>query len=79
VIAMCPVCGRCLALADRNGRHVASEAHYPRWDASGTVICSPPTRAERGDLTVDVGTEPRSPGRAPLRLVRASVRKLAPS
>ena len=75
MIAMCPVCGRCLALADRNGRHVASEAHYPRRDASGMMICSPLTRAKRGELTVDVD-ERRSPGRAPRRLVTPSVRKV---
>jgi hypothetical protein len=77
VIATCPVCGRCLALGDRNGRHVASEAHYPRRDASGAMTCSPPGRAERRHLTVDMGGEPRSPGRAPLQLVRPSVRKVA--
>jgi len=55
VIATCPVCRRSLALADRNGRHVASEAHYPHLDASGTMVCSPLTLAERGSLTVDVG------------------------
>jgi len=51
VIVTCPVCRRSLALADRNGRHVASEAHYPHPDASGTMICSPPTRADRGSET----------------------------
>ena len=28
----------------RNGRHVASEAHYPHPDATGTMVCSPLTR-----------------------------------
>ena len=48
MIVACPACGRSLALADRNGRHVASEAHYPHLDADGTLICSPPARAGRG-------------------------------
>lgn len=69
VIATCPVCRRSLALADRNGRHVASEAHYPHPDASGTMVCSPLTRGEWGELTADVDGRPRSPGGAPLRLV----------
>jgi hypothetical protein len=69
VIATCPVCRRSLALADRNGRHVASEAHYPHPDASGTMVCSPLTPAEWRKLTVDVDGEPRSPGGSPLRLV----------
>jgi hypothetical protein len=64
----CSVCGRCLALADRNGRHVASEAHYPRQDASGMMICSPPTRAGLGELTLDVDGR-GSPGPTPRRLV----------
>jgi hypothetical protein len=69
VIVTCPVCRRSLALADRNGRHVASEAHYPHPDASGTMVCSPLTRLEWGNLTADVGGGPRSPGDPPLRLV----------
>ena len=40
----CPACRRSLALADSNGRHVASEAHYPHLDASGTLVCSLPAR-----------------------------------
>ena len=69
MIATCPVCRRSLALADRNGRHVASEAHYPHPDASGTMICTPLTRAEWGNLTIDVDDEPRSPGRPALKPV----------
>jgi hypothetical protein len=76
VIAMCPACGRSLALADRNGRHVASEAHYPHRDASGTVICSPPGLTGRCALTVDVDCEPRSPGRAPLRVVHVAAHRV---
>jgi hypothetical protein len=74
VITTCPVCCRSLALADRSGRHVASEAHYPHADASGTMICSPLTRAEWGNLTVDGGYGTRSPGGTPLRLVTAITR-----
>jgi hypothetical protein len=61
VIATCPVCRRSLGLADRNGRHVASEAHYPHPDASGTMVCSALARAERGNLTVEVDGELGSP------------------
>lgn len=43
MIATCPVCRRSLALGDRSGRHVASEAHYPHVGASGAMACSPPT------------------------------------
>lgn len=45
MIIACPACRRSLALADRNGRHVASEAHYPHLDAAGRMVCSPPARA----------------------------------
>ncbi len=45
MIVACPACRRSLALADRNGRHVASEAHYPHLDAAGRMVCSPPARA----------------------------------
>jgi hypothetical protein len=64
-MATCPACRRSLALADRNGRHVASEVHYPHRDDSGVLACSPPARAEMRKLTVDGGVEPGSPGRAP--------------
>jgi len=74
LITTCPVCARSLALADRSGRHVASEAHYPHLDATGTMRCSPPARAEWGALTGDVDGEPRSPGGPPLRLVTAIAR-----
>jgi hypothetical protein len=47
VIDTCPVCRRSLGLADRNGRHVASEAHYPRHDAAGVAVCSPPPPSPR--------------------------------
>ncbi len=67
----CPVCRRSLALADRNGRHVASEAHYPHPDARGTMVCSPLTGADWCQLTVDLDREPRSPGGAgAIELVR---------
>jgi hypothetical protein len=68
VIITCPVCRRYLALADRNGRHVASEAHYPHADACGTMVCSPPTLEELGRLTVDAGSASNSPGKAALKL-----------
>jgi len=74
VIATCPVCRPSLALADCSGRHVASEAHYPHPDASGTMVCSPPTRAQRENLTADVDGDRRSPGEAPLRLVTTVAR-----
>jgi hypothetical protein len=77
MIVTCPVCRRSLALADRSGRHVASEAHYPHHSASGTMICSPPTREELSTLTGGADGEPRSPGRAPL--VAANARKVAPN
>ena len=75
MIATCPVCRRSLALADRNGRHVASEAHYPRRDEKGAMICSPPTSADRGNLTIDVGAEPGSRGRAPRRIASAATKR----
>ncbi|MFL5262708.1 MAG: hypothetical protein ACJ79L_09965, partial [Anaeromyxobacteraceae bacterium] len=61
MIVTCPVCRAALALGDRNGRHVASEAHFPHADAEGTMRCSPLTRGEWLKLTVD-GGGPRSPG-----------------
>lgn len=67
VIATCPVCRRSLALGDRSGRHVASEAHYPRVDASGAKVCSPPT----GAVHLGVGGESRP---APLRLAHTAAR-----
>jgi hypothetical protein len=73
VILTCPVCRGFLALGDRNGRHVASEAHYPHPDAGGTMVCLPLTRAEWGHLTVDEG-ESRSPGGPLLTLVTAVAR-----
>jgi hypothetical protein len=74
VIVTCPVCRRSLGLADCSGRHVASEAHYPHLATNGIMVCSPPTRAQRGHLAADVDGEPRSPGGAPLRLVTAVAR-----
>ena len=79
MIVTCPVCRRSLALADRNGRHVASEAHYPHPDASGTMICSSPTRADRGTLRGGADGEPRSPDSAPLRILGAFAGKLVPN
>jgi hypothetical protein len=73
VILTCPVCGEFLALGDRNGRHVASAAHYPHPDASGRMICSPLTRPEWGHLTIDDG-EARSPGGPLLTLVATAER-----
>jgi hypothetical protein len=72
VITTCPVCRRSLALADRSGRHVASEAHYPHADANGTMICSPLTPAEWGNLTID--GDRRAAGGTPPRLVTAIAR-----
>jgi len=69
VIATCPVCHRSLALADRNGQHVASEVHYPHADASGTMVCSPLNPGEWGELNAGVDGRPRSPGGPPLRLL----------
>ncbi len=74
LITTCPVCRRSLALADRSGRHVASEAHYPHLDATGTMSCSPPARAEWGALSGDVNGGSRSPGGPALRLVTAVAR-----
>lgn len=69
MIITCPVCRRPLALADRNGRHVASEAHYPHADPSGRMVCSPLTLGELGRLTVDGGgASGGSPGKAGLKL-----------
>jgi hypothetical protein len=77
--ATCRVCRRSISLADRNGRHVASEAHYPHRDASGTMTCTPLTHVDRAPLTVDV-VEPSPRVRVPLRLVPAvATRKLAPT
>jgi uncharacterized protein YbaR (Trm112 family) len=77
VIVTCPVCRRFLSLADRNGRHVASEAHYPRPGAGGTMVCSPLTPAEWGHLTIDAG-DTRSPGRTLLTLVSKVTAKAPP-
>jgi hypothetical protein len=79
MIVTCPACRRSLALADRNGRHVASEAHYPHHDASGTMICSPPARGESVPLTGDVEGRSRPRHRAPLKLVTAAGRKVVPN
>ncbi len=65
MIATCPVCRRALALADRNGRHVASEAHYPHRDATGTMVCSPPSRAEGGLSRAGWMAKPARPGEHP--------------
>ena len=73
----CPVCRRSLALADRNGRHVASEAHFPHRDPSGVMTCSPLTLTELGSLTVDVECERRPLGGAHSTLVTMT-RKVAP-
>jgi hypothetical protein len=73
VILTCPVCAGFLALGDRNGRHVASAAHYPHRDAGGTMVCLPLGRAEWGHLTVDDG-QSRSPGGPRLTLVAAIAR-----
>lgn len=75
-MAICPACRHSLALADRNGRHVASEAHYPHRDENGAMSCSPPTRAELGNLTVDGGVQPGSPGRTLARLDSSVARKV---
>jgi hypothetical protein len=40
MMATCPACGRSLGLADRNGLHVADEAHYPRRDEGGAMDCA---------------------------------------
>jgi hypothetical protein len=40
MMATCPACGRSLGLADRNGLHVADEAHYPRRDEGGAMDCT---------------------------------------
>jgi uncharacterized protein YbaR (Trm112 family) len=77
VIVTCPVCRRFLSLGDRNGRHVASEAHYPHPGAGGMMVCSPLTPGEWGHLTVDDG-DTRSPGRALLTLVTKVTGKVPP-
>jgi hypothetical protein len=40
MMSICPACGRSLGLADRNGLHVADEAHYPHRDESGAMRCT---------------------------------------
>jgi hypothetical protein len=67
VIVTCPVCRGALALGDRNGRHVASEAHFPHPDAGGTMRCSPPTRGDWLALSVDAGGLRRTGGGSPDR------------
>ncbi|MFL5246597.1 MAG: hypothetical protein ACJ79M_00590 [Myxococcales bacterium] len=88
MIVTCPVCRGALALGDRNGRHVASEVHYPHADAGGTMRCSPLTRAEWRELTIDAaglrsagGGPPSSAGRRSrktLRILDTAVRAAHP-
>ena len=74
MIVKCPVCSGALALGDRNGRHVASEAHFPHADAGGTMRCSPLTRGEWLQLTIDAAGL-RSAGGGPPSSARGSSRK----
>jgi hypothetical protein len=46
---------------------VANEAHYPHADPSGRMVCTPLSRAEKGNLTVEVDGRPRSPARLDAR------------
>ena len=74
MIVTCPVCHGALALGDRNGRHVASAAHFPHADAGGTLRCSPLTRGEWFELTIDAAGL-RSAGGGPSSSAGGSSRK----